>query len=640
MESEDVINLPASCNSGYKSENDGVHDSICEPCGADSQLSNSEVKEGKLKGEISRTSEVDVGHGVSQPFVAADTDGNLIGSSSFLQASVELNETVSVAKDEKRFSFGIQTENGCRTVQDGSPISNRKRGGSPINNHEIDGGSISEVKKARMTVDEHQPSVHVTYNSLTRDSKRKLEELLLQWSEWHTQNCSSCHDSSEVLESGEETYFPALRLGLDNPSSVSFWMDDQTRNHMGREYIALDSKSVPLYDRGYSLEGGLEIVDASRCFNCGSYNHSLKDCPKPRDNKALNNARNQHKSRRNQNASSRNPTRYYQNSPKGKYDGLKPGVLDAETQKLLGLGELDPPPWLNRMREIGYPPGYLDAEYEDQPSGIMIFADEENKKGEDGEISETNRPEPPKKMSVEFPGINAPIPENADERRWTSGLSSSSSSRNRSHHRLNPSLESISRSQHHEQRLARDFRDEGPPGVDPAFSPTLSSYSPRYGSYHYSFTSQYAGGSNISTPRSPSLGRSLSDRGRSPLFHEGYSSNPGSHSSLPYLSPNQVFSPPSYSSASFERRVDESRNAFSPNFSSHHHHSRSRGTSAAIPPSPSQMDDPAPSAQPPPPLKGYATSCQLSIVQLSKRCLICFRSLLLPLPHWNEPMIT
>ncbi|XP_057503935.1 uncharacterized protein LOC130787564 isoform X2 [Actinidia eriantha] len=191
------------------------------------------------------------------------------------------------------------------------------------------------------------------------DSKRKLEELLQQWSEWHTQNCSSSHDSSEVLKSGEETYFPALRLGLDNPSSVSFWMDDQTRHHMSREFIALDSKSVPLYDRGYSLEGGLEIVDASRCFNCGSYNHSLKDCPKPRDNKAVNNARQQQKSRRNQIASSRNPTRYYQNSSKGKYDGLKPGVLDAETQKLLGLGELDPPPWLNRMREIGYPPGYL-----------------------------------------------------------------------------------------------------------------------------------------------------------------------------------------------------------------------------------------------------------------------------------------
>ena len=142
MESEDIINVPASCNSGYKSENDSIHDSICEPSGADSQLNKSKVKEGKLKRESFRTSEVDVGNGDSQSFVATDTDGKFIGRSSFLQASVELNETVAVAKDEKRFSSGIQTENGCRTAQDGSPISNRKRGGSPINNHEIDGGCI------------------------------------------------------------------------------------------------------------------------------------------------------------------------------------------------------------------------------------------------------------------------------------------------------------------------------------------------------------------------------------------------------------------------------------------------------------------------------------------------------------------
>ena len=83
---------------------------------------------------------------------------------------------------------------------------------------------------------------------------------------------------------------------------------------------------------------GLEIVNASRCFNCGSYNHSMKECPKPRDNAAVNNARKQHKSKRNQNASSRNPTRYYQDSPGGKYGGLRSSVLDAETRQLLGLG--------------------------------------------------------------------------------------------------------------------------------------------------------------------------------------------------------------------------------------------------------------------------------------------------------------
>lgn len=105
------------------------------PSGACSQPSNSEITEDKLNGETSGTLEVDVGDGGSQPVVAART---LIGSSSVLEVSVELKETVVVAEDVKCVSAEIQTENGRVTVQDGSPISNRKRGGSPISNRETD----------------------------------------------------------------------------------------------------------------------------------------------------------------------------------------------------------------------------------------------------------------------------------------------------------------------------------------------------------------------------------------------------------------------------------------------------------------------------------------------------------------------
>ncbi|CAL5385606.1 unnamed protein product [Camellia sinensis] len=509
MQSEDLIDLPAPSNSGCKSESGELRNSNCEPSGADSQPSSVEVKKDKQNGEISGT-EVDVSNGDSQLLPAAEMDG-----------------------------------------EDGSPITSYKRDGSPVSN------SISGVKKARMTADEQQPSVRVVYNSLTRGSKRKLEQLLQQWSEWHAQHFSSSHVSIEVPESGEETYFPALHVGLDNPSAVSFWMDNQPMNQQNnKEFITLDSKSVPLYDRGYSfgltltdgsnkLEGGLEIIDASRCFNCGSYNHSLKECPKPRDNVAVNNARNKLKSKRNPNVGSRNPTRYYQDSPRGKYDGLKPGVLDAETRQLLGLGELDPPPWLNRMRELGYPPGYLDHDNEDQPSGIKIFGDEETKEEtEDGEILDTDYPELPKKKSIEFPGINAPIPENADERRWTDGPS------NRSHRRSNYSSESVSRGQYHEQRRSRDFRDEGPPGCDPGYNATSSIFSPRYGGYDsiYSSHSHSARG-NISKPRSPTFGRSLSDRGRwSPSAYEDAPTS-SSYNSVPFSPPNRLFSPHNHGSA-------------------------------------------------------------------------------------------
>jgi hypothetical protein len=77
--------------------------------------------------------------------------------------------------------------------------------------------------------------------------------------------------------------------------------------------------------------------DDSRCFNCGSYSHALKDCPKPRDNVAISNARKQHNLKRNQSNVNRVQNRYYQKTP-GKFDDLKAGVLGPETRQCLGIG--------------------------------------------------------------------------------------------------------------------------------------------------------------------------------------------------------------------------------------------------------------------------------------------------------------
>lgn len=80
--------------------------------------------------------------------------------------------------------------------------------------------------------------------------------------------------------------------------------------------------------------------DDSRCFNCGSYSHALKECPKPRDNAAINNARKQHNMKRNQSNVNRGQNRYYQKTP-GKFDDLRPGILGPETRECLGIGVID-----------------------------------------------------------------------------------------------------------------------------------------------------------------------------------------------------------------------------------------------------------------------------------------------------------
>ncbi|XP_057738298.1 uncharacterized protein LOC130955466 [Arachis stenosperma] len=464
----------------------------------------------------------------------ADPAATMCGAPT-LQVGFEVTKTVVISEEVK----GANGENG-------SLSSSLKGEGSPTRNCVLDGRSILGAKRARIAVDEHQPSVHFVYNSLTRASRQKLEELLQQWSEWHAKHVSSSNDPSDVLESGEETFFPALNVGLEKTSAVSFWMDKQTRNDKNKDFVPVDDNSVPLYDRGYALgltsadgssnlDGGLEIVDdAARCFNCGSYSHSLRDCTRPRDSAAVNIARKQHKTRRNQNASSRNPTRYYQDSPTGKYAGLRPGALDDVTRQLLGLGELDPPPWLNRMRELGYPPGYLDVDDEDEPSGITIYTDREIAEQEDGEIVEVDYSKPKRKMTIEFPGINAPIPKNADDKLWAAGPApsgSDTSNSSRTHHRSNHSSDYGSRGYFREQRSSGDFRDDGPPG------------DPGYGSYTHSFHPRYGGHDSLA--RSPSMSRSYSDGRRSPL-HEEEPPRPFSFHSLHYSSSERL-------SSSFDR---------------------------------------------------------------------------------------
>ena len=199
----------------------------------------------------------------------------------------------------------------------------------------------------------------------------------------------------------------------------------------------------------------------------------------------------------------------------------------------------------------------LDPDEEDQPSGITIFADDEIKEEqEDGEIVDTQPIETAKrelkmKMSVEFPGINGPIPKNADERLWAD------ISGNRFHRRSSTShsLEPISRGHHREERLSRsEFRDDGPPGVDQGFDPAFSTHLPRY-------SSSYESSSNSHSPRLNSYGRPELERGRRSRFLDE-----GSYGSLPYLSRH---SPTDYGSSRHGNWVEESRNGYDIDYSTH-----------------------------------------------------------------------
>lgn len=457
------------------------------------------------------SNEEDDGHNAS----ASGEDGEIKEGEHEQDMDLESDPETFFVK-EKNLLENVNTEEAHKTTQLEKILE------SEVGIHnQVDGGFIRGVKRARTTNEDQQPCVHVSYKSLTKESKKKLIELMQQWSRWHAESISCNVSSEEKLECGTETFFPALHVGSEK-ASVSFWVDAQARNE-DVESIQLDNDSVPLYDRGYTLGSTshsgsadaerVENVEASRCFNCGSYSHSLKECPKPRDNAAVNSARKQHNANRKFTPPSLSYSRYYlEPKAKGKYHDLKPGVLGPETREALGIGKLDPPPWLNRMRQLGYPPGYLDVEGADKPSGITIFGEEEKEaklEYEDGELPEKADPVPAeKKMTVLFPGINAPIPEDADRFLWET---SAVSSRNWDYYDKSLVNNRYKDNQYKDHQY-RDYGQPAPPGIEHGYT-----FSSRYNSSPYDLSNyNNSNGNNSNSPygsHSASLSRSLSDRG-------------------------------------------------------------------------------------------------------------------------------
>ncbi|KAG2659134.1 uncharacterized protein LOC120705046 isoform X3 [Panicum virgatum] len=473
------------------------------------------------------------------------SDGNIDLEEGQLEDMDLADDDVVVVKDEL-LDDSVQPEVSVAAVQTVIGFEVKLDKGIGAENAVSNSISVEEspargVKRAR--VESKEPSVRVIYSDLTRESKRKLMELMQQWSQWQARRQHRGKEAvEEILESGEETYYPALHVDVGSKKScaVSFWVDNQAR-----ESATMDDESVPLYDREFTL-GSTPLGDSSnteradkddsRCFNCGSYSHALKDCPKPRDNVAISNARKQHNLKRNQSNVNRVQNRYYQKTP-GKFDDLKAGVLGPETRECLGIGENDPPPWLHRMRELGYPPGYLDVvDDEDKPSGITIFGDGEVKlEYEEGELPDQGEPSPPRKrMTVEFPGINAPIPENGDPWLWGSTPPQSSA--------------------RHHSSDSRDYHDRGTLGAD--------HYSSRYHSHDYG-------------QLSPSLGRSHSDRGwRCPSRYDNLPADDGAWT--PHSYPSRQYSGQDSSSSEMSSRHyrDRDRDRDRDRLDSRHYHHR------------------------------------------------------------------
>ncbi|XP_069071053.1 zinc finger CCHC domain-containing protein 8 isoform X1 [Pleurodeles waltl] len=178
---------------------------------------------------------------------------------------------------------------------------------------------------------------------------------------------------------------------------------------------------VPKYHQMFtqivSLEGQ-EVPQAkakrpkAHCFNCGSEDHQLRDCPQPRDSASISAKRKAFMDACGEAGNQNHQQRYHAEELEERFARFKPGVISGELQEALGVSENHLPPFIYRMRQLGYPPGWLkDAEMEN--SGLSLY---DGKDTSDGELEDGETFQKPTCISydlsrlVNYPGFNTTAP--------------------------------------------------------------------------------------------------------------------------------------------------------------------------------------------------------------------------------------
>ncbi|NXS63421.1 ZCHC8 protein, partial [Brachypteracias leptosomus] len=178
---------------------------------------------------------------------------------------------------------------------------------------------------------------------------------------------------------------------------------------------------IPKYQQVFSqilsLDGQeIQVKQKSRpkphCFNCGSEDHQMKDCPKPRNAARISEKRKEFLEACGEASNQNFQQRYHAEEVEERFGKFKPGVISGELQDALGVTEKSLPPFIYRMRQLGYPPGWL-KEAEMEHSGLALY----DGKGEeyDGETDEEGTCQPKRttydvSKLINYPGFNTSTP--------------------------------------------------------------------------------------------------------------------------------------------------------------------------------------------------------------------------------------
>ncbi|XP_050174368.1 zinc finger CCHC domain-containing protein 8 isoform X2 [Myiozetetes cayanensis] len=174
---------------------------------------------------------------------------------------------------------------------------------------------------------------------------------------------------------------------------------------------------IPKYQQVFSqilsLDGQEIQVKPKRpkphCFNCGSEDHQMKDCPEPRNAARISEKRKEFLEACGDTSNQNFQQRYHVEEVEERFGKFKPGVISGVLQDALGVTDKSLPPFIYRMRQLGYPPGWL-KEAEMEHSGLALYDGKGEGDAEDEECPQHKRITYDVSKLVNYPGFNISTP--------------------------------------------------------------------------------------------------------------------------------------------------------------------------------------------------------------------------------------
>ncbi|XP_034548657.1 zinc finger CCHC domain-containing protein 8 [Notolabrus celidotus] len=201
------------------------------------------------------------------------------------------------------------------------------------------------------------------------------------------------------------TTFSVDKLGQplvnENPQMTEGW-EVPTYLQVFSRVIGTDGQDIEMKDKR----------PKSLCFNCGLSTHQMRDCPKPKDMVAINERRKEFN--QNSNQAMQSNQRYHAEEVEERFAKYKAGVMSEELLTALGLDGNTLPPLIYRMRQLGYPPGWL-KEAEMENSGLALYDGNASNDGSTADDASSQNLSYDVSKLVDFPGFNIPAPQMRDE---------------------------------------------------------------------------------------------------------------------------------------------------------------------------------------------------------------------------------